>query len=106
MLNFGPGNSLTHNLHKCPGEKLTQSLHSAFFNLCLQFDDSSHYLKTLDSMHNRAEVEIKERAKRKHKNFTFTAISRNESIDPKEQHKEGGSSPNRDSDIDNKLQHS
>ena len=57
-------------------------------------------------MHNRAEVNIEELPKRYQENFTIFPKSRDESVRPKEQHKEGRGNPNRDGDIDNELQHS
>ena len=105
LLNFGPGNSLIYNLHNCPGEKLTRNLHSAFFCLCLQCGKPSHYLKALDSMYNRAKVKVEKLTKRHQKNFTIPPQSGNESVCPKEQHKQSRSSPDRDGDIDNELQH-
>lgn len=56
-------------------------------------------------MDDGAKVEVKELTERKQKNLAFVAISRDESVSPEEQHKEGRGSPNRDSDIDNELQH-
>jgi hypothetical protein len=57
-------------------------------------------------MHNGTEVEIEKLTKRHQENFTIIPQSGNKSVRPKEQHKEGRGSPDRDSDIDNKLQHS
>ena len=57
-------------------------------------------------MHNGAEVNIEESAKRHQKNFTILPQGGDESVRPKEQHKEGRGSPNRNSNFNNKLQHS
>jgi len=55
-------------------------------------------------MHNGAKVEIEKLTKRHQENFTIPQTG-NESVRPKEQHKESRGSPNRDSNIDNELQH-
>ena len=57
-------------------------------------------------MHNGAEVEIEEMTNRHNENFLIMPQGHNESIEPKAQHKQGGSGPNRDSNLNNKLQHS
>lgn len=57
-------------------------------------------------MYNRTEVDIEKLAKRHQENFTIISQSGDKSVCPKEQHKEGRSSPNRDSNFHNKLQHS
>jgi len=50
-------------------------------------------------------VEIEKLTKRHQENFTIPPQSGNESVRPKEQHKQSRGSPDRDSDIDNELQH-
>lgn len=106
MLNFGPGNSLTQSLHKCPGEKLTQNLHSAFFLfLFFEFGNSPHYLKAFDSMNNGAKVNIEKLTQRHSKNFTILSESHDKSVRPKEQHKQGRSEIDRDCNNNNELQH-
>ena len=105
LLNFGPDNFLTYNLHNCPGKNLTQSLHSAFFCLCVQFGDSSYYLKALNSMDNGAEVKVKEFTNWNNKDFTVLQQNGKESVCPKEQHKQSRGSPDRDGDNDNEFQH-
>lgn len=99
LLNFGPGNSFTQNLHNHPAQNLTQSLHSAF-----QFGIPPHNLKALDGMDNGAEVNIEKLPKRKNQNFTFSQTC-DESVRPKEQHKQGRSNPNSDSNFNDEFQH-
>ncbi len=50
-------------------------------------------------------MKVEKVTKRHNKNFTISPQSCNESIRPKEQHKKGRSSPDRDSNSDNKLKH-
>lgn len=57
-------------------------------------------------MHNGAEVDKEESADGHQKNFTIILQGGDKSVRPKEQHKEGRGSPNRDSNFHNKLQHS
>jgi len=56
-------------------------------------------------MYNRAEVEIEELTKRHQENFTIFPQGSDESIRPKEQHKQRGSEPNGNREHDNELQH-
>ena len=56
-------------------------------------------------MNNRTEVDIEELPKRHQENFTILPQGGDKSVRPKEQHKESRGSPDRDSDIDNELQH-
>ena len=106
MLNFGPGNSLTQSLHKCPAQKLTWSLHSTLVvRLFFEAGITAHYAEALAGVNDGAKVEVKELTERKQKNLAFIAISGDESVRPKVEHKEGRGSPNRNSKIDNELQH-
>ena len=57
-------------------------------------------------MYNRAEVNIEERTKRHQENFTIPPPGGDESIRPKEQHEQGRSNPNSNSNFNDKLQHS
>lgn len=77
-----------------------------FFCLLFEFGISPHNAETLASVDDGAKVKIKKPAEREQKNLTFVVISRDESVSPEEQHKQGRGSPNRDSEIDNELQHS
>lgn len=75
------------------------------FRLFLKFGVTPHYAEALDGMDDGAEMKVDKLAKREQKNFTFATISRDESINPEEQHEQGRGNPDRDSDIDNELQH-
>ncbi len=57
-------------------------------------------------MYNRAEVNVEELTKWHQENFTIIPQGGDKSVRPKEQHKEGRGSPNRNSNFNNKLQHS
>jgi hypothetical protein len=85
-----------------PGQKLTRNLHSAFY---FKFGIAPHNLKALNGMDDGAKVKIKEFTKRHNQNFTIMSQSGDESVRPKEQHKQSRGSPDRDGNIDNELQH-
>lgn len=100
MLNFRPESFLTWNLHNCPAQKLTRSLHSAPY---VQFGISPHNLEAFDGVDDGAKVDIKELTKRYSQNLAVAEIGREESDAPEPKHKQGRGEPNRQSDFDNEF---
>ena len=56
-------------------------------------------------MNNGAEMDVEKAPKGHNENFTTLAESSDKSVGPTNEHKDRGRHPNRNSDINNELQH-